>query len=362
MEKENCIGVMSGSSLDGLDLAWVEFSSKKGAEWDFKLIKSQKVPFPHGIHSMLKNPLSLSGQDLARLDREFGRFIGDSIKKHFDTSEGSPTLIASHGHTVHHRPKRALTFQIGYGGAIASKTGIPVVSDFRGMDVEYGGQGAPLVPIGDEHLFGEHSQCLNLGGFANLSFKEDGERKAFDICPANAALDHVSKELGVPYDKNGAMAREGELDQDMLKALEGLPFYRSENYRSLGIEWLEERFIPLIDQQLPEKDRLRTLVEHIAMRIGQKLKDSPGHDTLVTGGGAFNWFLLERIQAHAPDQKLTLPEDDVIEFKEALVFAFLGLLRWKGIPNALSGATGADRDSINGAIHLASPPARSFFS
>jgi anhydro-N-acetylmuramic acid kinase len=357
METENCIGIMSGSSLDGVDLASVEFSHEKQDKWSFRLLASEKVPFPQRILSMLKNPLSLSGQDLAHLDRELGRFLGDSVADAFDLKKHSPTLVASHGHTVHHRPKRGLTYQVGYGGAIAAKTGIPVVSDFRGMDMEYGGQGAPLVPIGDLYLFGDHDQCLNLGGFANLSYDEDGERKAFDICPANAALDHVCRELGEAYDKNGAISRDGELDQDMLKALEGLPFYRSENYRSLGKEWLEERFIPLIDQRLPEKDRLRTLVEHIAMRVGEKIRNAPGQETLVTGGGAFNWFLLERIQAHAPDQKLTLPEDEIIEFKEAIVFAFLGLLRWKGIPNALSGATGADRDTINGAVHLPTEPA-----
>jgi anhydro-N-acetylmuramic acid kinase len=356
MEKENCIGIMSGTSLDGLDMALAELSVKKRDRWDFRLLETKKVPFPHQIHSMLRNPLSMSGEDLARLDKELGRFIGDSVRSHFDLKGADPTLIASHGHTLYHRPKRGLTHQIGYGGAIASRTGIPVISDLRGMDMEYGGQGAPLVPIGDRLLFGDHDQCLNLGGFANLSYEEDGERKAFDICPANTALDHVARQLGEAYDKNGAMAREGELDKDMLQALEGLPFYQSGNYRSLGREWLEERFLPLIDQRLPEKDQLRTLVEHIAMRIGEKLKNAPGEETLVTGGGAYNWFLLERIQAHAPDQKLTLPEDEIIEFKEALIFALLGLLRWKGISNSLSTSTGADRDAINGAVHLPAPP------
>ncbi|MFB6257135.1 MAG: anhydro-N-acetylmuramic acid kinase [Flavobacteriales bacterium] len=356
MEKENCIGVMSGSSLDGLDIASVELSSKKRNKWSFRLLESKKIPFPQQIHRMLLNPGTLSSEDLAHLDREFGRFIGSSVRDHF-TLEGSaaPTLIASHGHTLLHRPKRALTFQIGHGGTIAAKTGIPVVSDLRTMDVEYGGQGAPLAAIGDRLLFGDHDQCLNLGGFANLSYETKGEHKAFDICPVNTALNRVSRELGEAFDKNGQMAREGQLDQDMLSALEGLPFYRSGNYRSLGSEWLQEHFIPLIDQRLPEKDRLRTLLEHMAMRIGEKLKNTPGQETLVTGGGAYNWFLLERIQVHAPEQKLILPQDAIIEFKEAVIFALLGLLRWKSMPNSLSGATGADREVINGAVHLPTP-------
>ena len=355
MEKENCIGIMSGSSLDGLDMVLAELRVKKRDRWDFDLLGTKKVPFPHGIHNMLRDPLSLNGQDLARLDKEFGRFIGDAVASHFDLKKSEPTLIASHGHTLYHRPKRGLTHQIGYGGAIAAKTGIPVISDLRGMDMEYGGQGAPLVPIGDQLLFGDHDQCLNIGGFANLSYDADGERQAFDICPANTALDHVARQLGEAYDKNGEMARKGELDQEMFEALEALPFYQSGNYRSLGREWLEERFIPLIDERLPEKDRLRTLVEHIAQRIGEKLERSPGKETLVTGGGAYNWFLLERIQAYAPDQKLTLPEDDIIQFKEALIFGLLGLLRWKGMPNSLRSATGSDRNAINGAVHLPAP-------
>lgn len=356
MEKETCIGIMSGTSLDGLDMAMVEISKRK-ERWDHRLLQTGKAPLPEKIRKMLQEPDSLSGEEMALLDREFGRFIGDSLNAHFDLKKATPTLIASHGHTLHHRPKRGLTFQIGYGGAIASKTGFPVVSDFRGLDMEYGGQGAPLVPIGDELLFADYDKCLNIGGFANISYKADGERKAFDICPANSVLDRGARKLGQAFDKNGAIAREGELDRDMLEGLEALLFYRSENYRSLGREWLEERFLPLIDEGLPEKDQLRTLLEHIAVRIAAKLSETPGENTLVSGGGAFNCFLLERIQANAPGQQLTLPEEDLIEYKEALIFAVLGLLRWKGRSNSLQGATGADREVINGAVHLPSPTA-----
>lgn len=357
MEKMTCIGAMSGTSLDGLDLALVELKMKKPEKWDYKLLETHKVPFSGELLRRLENPRSLNGQDQALLDRELGRFIGDAVRSCIDLEKADPLLIASHGHTLHHRPKRNLTFQIGYGGAIAAKTGVPVVSDFRGADIEYGGQGAPLVPIGDELLFGDYDKCLNLGGFANYSYRENGERKAADICPVNTVLNHVSQKLGEEYDRNGEMAREGNVDQDMLKALEGLTFYSSEERRSLGREWLEEHFLPLIDERLPEKDQLRTLCEHIAIRIAERSENVPGKKNLVTGGGAFNWFLLERIQEHAPNQKLVLPNDETIDSKEAIVFALLGALRWKGMPNSLRGATGADRDVINGAVHRPSPSA-----
>lgn len=354
MEKEKCIGIMSGTSLDGVDMALVELSTGKKGKWEHEFIECHTTPFPDKLIKMLHEPRYMSAQDLARTDRELGRFIGEAINEHFDLEKDPPSLIASHGHTIHHRPKRGLSFQIGYGGAIAAKTGIPTISDLRGMDLEYGGQGAPLAPLGDELLFSDHDKCLNLGGFANISYKKKKKRDGEDVCPVNTVLNLVCRDLGKEYDKDGKMAREGELDQEMLDALESLPFYRSEDRRSLGREWLEERFLPLIDRRLSPQDRLRTLVEHMAERIGEKLKETPGKKTLVTGGGAYNWFLIERIQEHAPKQKLVLPEERLIEYKEALIFALLGLLRWNGEINSLKDVTGADRDAINGAVYLPS--------
>jgi anhydro-N-acetylmuramic acid kinase len=263
-----------------------------------------------------------------------------------------PDFIASHGHTIFHQPGRKLTSQIGKGSAIAAETRLPVVCDFRSLDVALGGQGAPLVPVGDMLLFSSYTCCLNLGGFANISYDESGRRIAFDICPANIVLNHFASQLHKACDENGDLARQGSLHQPMLDTLNNLPFYRMKPPKSLGKEWVLSEIHPVLQQfDLPVEDKLRTFVEHIAVQIAFAIRTDDSASMLVTGGGAFNSFLIERI-CEKTALRVMLPDLLTINFKEALIFAFLGVLRWREEINCLSSYTGADSDNIGGAVYL----------
>lgn len=258
-------------------------------------------------------------------------------------------LVASHGHTIFHQPEKAFTFQLGHGASIAAETGITTVADFRSGDVALGGQGAPLVPVGDRLLFNDYNMCLNLGGFANISYEENHKRIAFDICPVNILLNDLAMRLGKQYDAGGALGRTGRVDDKLLSRLNHLDFYREKPPKSLGREWLDTYFIPLLDEStIPVKDKLHTLYEHIAIQIAGVSKKNGR--ILITGGGTFNTFLLERIKEHIAVE-MVIPADTIINYKEALIFAFLGLLRYLGEINCYASVTGAKRDSSTGVIY-----------
>lgn len=341
------VGVMSGTSLDGLDLVYVKFETQTPS--NFQIIHAQTTPYSKECMLLLKNAIHSSPEEIKKLDLSYGAYIGTQIN-HFIANYGITKVdfIASHGHTVLHQPEKGITVQVGCGVEIAKQTSIKVVYDFRTQDVQLGGQGAPLVPIGDHVLFQDYEYCLNLGGFSNISFVANNQRVAFDICPVNIVLNHYANTLGLPYDSEGKLASSGTINYALLEALNALDFYQKNPPKSLGLEWVQAFVFPLIDAY--EKDVatvLRTFVEHIAIQIGKVIFKSDA--VLVTGGGAFNTFLLERIEFFAKNT-IPLVSDELINFKEALVFSFLGLLKINGEINCLKSVTGAQKNHSSGSI------------
>lgn len=345
--KYRVLGMMSGTSLDGLDLCFAEFW-KKHDSWKFKLINSNTISYPNYLLNKLKQAYSSTGSILHEIDKQYGQFLGESALKFLHDVDAPVDFIASHGHTVYHDPANRKTVQIGNGPELHNTTGIPVICDFRVQDVLLGGQGAPLVPIGDDLLFGEYGACLNLGGFANISFGRNGQRMAFDICPANIVLNDLSQKLGYDYDENGQLARSGQVDFELLGKLNQLDYYAATPPKSLGREWVEDHIDPLL-KGFDSYHALSTFTEHVATQIAASTVHLNGK-MLVTGGGSFNTYLIERIQ-HFCQNKLVIPDHDLINYKEALIFGFLGVLRYTNQPNCLASVTGAKANHSAGKIY-----------
>jgi anhydro-N-acetylmuramic acid kinase len=344
-------GIMSGTSLDGVDIAFCTFNSEDG-KWNYSIRNAETIPYPEEWRIRLANLENKSALEFVKTDADYGHFLGRTAKAFHLEHNLKPDFIASHGHTIFHQPALNFTSQIGKGSAIAAETGIPVVCDFRSTDVALGGQGAPLVPVGDKLLFGEYTYCLNLGGFANISYTESGKRIAFDICPANIVLNYLASFLHKDYDENGMLARHGILHQPLLDELNGLEFYRREPPKSLGKEWVLSEVHPLLEKySIPVEDKLRTFVEHIVQQVSETVKSDVSFTLLLTGGGACNDFLAERIREKT-SVNVVIPDPLTLNFKEALIFAFLGVLRWREEVNCLKSVTGARCDNSGGAIYL----------
>lgn len=341
------LGVMSGSSLDGLDLALCSFTLQQGL-WSFNIDEATTLSYSPQFRERLLSAMHGTALDFARLHRDLGAFIGTACKDFLNGR--SVDVIGSHGHTLFHLPEEGLTTQIGCGAHIATRSGMPVVCDFRTMDVALGGQGAPLVPLGEQLLFPVHKTFINLGGIANIAV-HDERTLGYDIGPCNQTMDLLAHEAGFAYDADGALARSGVVHPELLASLNALPFYTQAPPRSLGREWSDENVAPLItDRSIALADRLRTVVEHIAAMIALSLMDVESA-AVVTGGGAHNGFLLERIRALS-GKELIIPDALTVNFKEALIFAFLGVLRLRNEPTALATVTGASRDSVGGAVYF----------
>ncbi len=342
------VGVMSGTSLDGLDLALCRFR-RYGLKWRYKILKSCTLPYDLHWKQLLAGAGSLDARSLVMLHSHYGDFIGRSVRQ-FLGEKGQALLVSSHGHTVFHQPEKGLTFQLGDGASLAAACGITTVTDFRRLDVALEGQGAPLVPVGDELLFGEYPVCLNLGGFANVSYREGNRRIAFDICPLNTILNHLAGKKGYAFDPGGRFGRKGMVNEELVRQLNELDYYSRRAPKSLGREWLEKCFLPLVEDSasLRWEDLLRSMYEHIACQIAATLKQHGQKKVLVTGGGALNDFLMELLRRQG--FKLYIPEEQLVHFKEAVVFAFLGLLRHLGETNCLSSVTGARQDSCTGMV------------
>lgn len=339
---------MSGTSLDGLDLCLACFREDAG-RFDYLIEKAETYPYPAEWLGRLKFAEVSDGAELVRLHAAYGKYLGQQVNRFLAdvAAEKKPELVASHGHTIFHRPDLGYTFQLGSGVALAAECGITVICDFRSGDVALGGQGAPLVPAGDKLLFGEYTYCLNLGGFANISFDADGKRLAFDICPVNYVLNRLAQREGKNYDENGALSAKGKLIPELLEQLNALPYYKKPLPKSLGREWVEETIFPLLAENYSTNDLLRTFTAHAVQQIAAS---SAGEGKmLVTGGGAHNTFFIDQLKANCK-ATLVIPGRQAIDFKEALVFAFLGLLRREGRVNILSSVTGAKRDSCGGTI------------
>jgi anhydro-N-acetylmuramic acid kinase len=344
------IGVMSGTSLDGLDIAICDFKLRNN-KWIFSIKKAHTVKYSKSFKTKLQIAPTLSGERLTFLDVELGRFIGTEVNRFCKKHNCKPHLVASHGHTVFHQPQKSMTLQIGNGAFIAACCKTTVVSHFRTLDVALKGQGAPLVPIGDELLFKNYDACLNLGGFANISFSQNRKRIAFDICPVNLVLNALANQLNKEYDDAGEIAKSGELNPSLLKQLNNLSFYKKEGPKSLGVEWVNNYVFPLLkNDSVP--NLMRTFCEHASTQIANTINKTPKIEkVLATGGGAYNAFLIQLINQKA-NQSLLVPDKNTIEYKEALIFAFLGLLRFMEKTNTLKSVTGAIKDSSGGAIYL----------
>jgi anhydro-N-acetylmuramic acid kinase len=341
---------MSGTSLDGLDLAYCEFN-RINDRWIYKIHHAETVRYSSAWKNRLSTIETGSALDLATADVEYGHLLGRLTREFIDKHHLHPDFIASHGHTIFHQPGRKITCQIGRGAAIAAETGIPVICDFRSLDVALGGQGAPLVPIGDHLLFNDYDYCLNIGGFANISYEQEGKRIAFDICPANVVLNGLANELGLDFDPQGHYASLGTIDPDLLQALNSLPFYLETPPKSLGKEWVVEHVLPLLHDAGPSiNELLATFCEHIAIQASKAALGGQDKKLLITGGGALNEFLIARIRRHAGPE-IIIPDANTINYKEALIFAFLGVLRWRNEVNCLQSVTGALRDSVGGAVY-----------
>jgi len=344
------IGLMSGTSLDGLDICYVEFENVD-KKWSYKIIHAESKEYSPDVKERLATAQNMTAFEYALFNSDYGLLIGKEVKEFIDRNGINPDFIASHGHTIFHQPARRFTAQIGSGAGIAAETGVDTICDFRTTDVALYGQGAPLVPIGDRNLFGEYTYCLNLGGFSNISSDKGDSRVAYDISPVNYVLNHYTRSIGLEFDKDGEIARSGNVCMELFDKLNSLDFYTQKGPKSLGREWVEEVIIPIIDSfNLPMSDRLATFCEHVAYQTSGHIR---GGKVLLTGGGAFNTFLVERMRHHAPQCEYIVPDDLTVNYKEALIFAFLGALYVSDIPNCLSSVTGARYDCIGGALYKA---------
>ena len=360
MDNIIAIGVMSGTSVDGLDVVAAEFRQIND-KWSYRIIRSRTVNYPGDLKKRLIECIGYSAEELIFLDHTFGEFIGRQVRHFLDEQDIHPDLIASHGHTVFHQPEKGITFQIGDGQTIHQVTGLPVINDFRKIDVLRGGQGAPLVPVGDKLLFGDYEFCLNIGGFSNISFDNTrNERIAYDIGPANIILNHVARMEGRDYDEGGNQARSGKLINDLFSQLNALPYYSMKSPKSLGLEWVQKNIHARINTtHFAQQDLMRTFAEHVAFQTDTAIKKEKNLNfsdkecrVLVTGGGVYNNFLMDRLAERAEGFTYVVPEKGIIDFKEALIFAFLGVLRYREQINIWKSVTGARQDSSGGTIHF----------
>ena len=367
----NVIGLMSGSSLDGVDIAFVEFTETAG-KWNYEIKCAACIEYSNEWLQKLQSAIFLSAKDYQLLHSDYGHFLGEMVNQFIDKFQlhHKVSLIASHGHTTFHFPEKKMTHQLGDGAAIAAETKLPVVSDLRSLDIAFGGHGAPIVPLGEKLLFPDHHYFLNIGGIANVSinskstnndnsFLDKNEIIAFDICAANRVLNMLAAEKNLSYDKDGKLAAAGKINEDLLQKLNSLNYFSLPYPKSLGNSFGTDIIFPLIKSfDLSTEDSLCTYVEHIALQIKNALipffTKSEVQQLMITGGGAFNQFLTRRISIHLCEInfEVFVPEHEVVIYKEALIMALLGTLRWREQYTVLSSVTGASQNSIGGALWL----------
>ncbi len=354
------IGLMSGSSLDGLDIAFAELTESAG-KWSYDIKAAETIPYNARWQQVLAGATTLSAYDYFCLHAAYGKYLGEAVNTFINRHHlhHQVQLIASHGHTVFHGPEKGFTAQLGDGAAIAAATGINVVSDLRAMDIALGGQGAPIVPMGEKLLFAGYNLLLNIGGIANLSYKKEDSYSAYDICPANSTLNQLAATAGKAYDAEGAMAGAGTVNEALLQALNSLAYYAAAPPKSLANSFGSTIIYPLVrSYALPVPDAMRTYTRHIAVQVRNAIAQWAAGATpaplFTTGGGAFNTFLVEEISAQVAPYgvEVVLPPAAVINYKEALIMALLGILRWREENTVLSSVTGAARSSIGGAVWI----------
>ncbi|MBU3675634.1 MAG: anhydro-N-acetylmuramic acid kinase [Chitinophagaceae bacterium] len=354
----HAIGTMSGSSMDGIDIAYCILEEIRG-QWTYTMPHTECIPFPETWKNTLLKVNQLSGRELLRAHTAFGAWMGNEIAQFIDRHalHHKIHLVASHGHTVFHEPENKMTFQLGDGAAMATHLQLPVVSDLRNMDVALGGQGAPIVPMAERLLWPQMGAFLNIGGIANMALHRNETVIAFDVCPANRILNELANEAGIPFDAGGRLAKQGDCLNEVLNTLNQLPYYGQTGPKSLPNEMGLQEILPLLQNKRHGlNDRLRTMVEHISDLISKTLEQYTIHNTeiLVTGGGAFNHFLIQRMNEKiAPQHNVCIiPDTETIQYKEALAMALLGILRWREENTVLTSVTGAERASVGGALWM----------
>ncbi len=355
MHTYHVLGLMSGTSLDGLDIAYCRFTYKN-QNWIYNILNATTLEYEHSWIDSLRDAETCTGQDLIRLDHAYGKYLGEQVNAFIKKHDITPDFVASHGHTIFHQPDRHISLQLGNGAYLAAHAQVPVVCDFRTLDIALNGQGAPLVPIGDELLFSKYDFCINLGGISNVSYNHNGKRLAFDISACNMLLNALAGEAGLRYDEDGRLARAGKLQKDLLDQLNNADYFTVAPPKSLGKEWVLANSLHTLNASAHTlEDQLHTTCHHIAyqLKLALPMLHDGQHQVLLTGGGAFNKFLVELMQQYlGPKYKIEVPAPEVVSFKEALIFAFLGVLRWRGETNCLRSVTGASKDNIGGAIYL----------
>lgn len=341
------VGIMSGTSLDGLDLALCNFKSDNELI-SFQLIASETINYTPEWKEQLQTVFNANAETYFKLHSVYGAFIGQKVTEFLAKHQQTADSIASHGHTIFHQPQQGFSSQIGCGATIAAKTGITTICDFRSLDVALQGQGAPLVPIGDRDLFHQYESCINIGGIANISFTKNNKTSAFDICIANMALNYLTETIGKSFDESGKMAASGNYNNDLLQSLLKV----NTQQQSLGREFFENQFLPILNNSaISLNDKLATCVEYTALQIADTLNQQQLNSVLITGGGAYNAFLIERLKYYYKGT-IEIPADKIIQFKEAIIFAYLGFLRLNEKVNTLNSVTKASRNSIGGAVYL----------
>jgi len=355
------LGLMSGSSMDGLDIVFAELQEQAG-KWSYEILQADCYPYSEEWVEKLKNAIHLPAKEYQLLHADYGHYTGQQINKFIDEHQlhYKVAVIASHGHTTFHMPERRMTGQLGDGAAIAAETQLPVVSDLRALDLAFGGQGAPIVPIGEKFLLGDYDYFLNLGGIANISHNNPDNYIAFDICPANRVLNMLVNELGKEYDEGGQIAAGGMVNNALLEKLNALDYYQQPFPKSLANDFGTDTLYPIIkDSGIEIKDALRTVVEHITIQInnaisvlGNQQPATSNQKLLATGGGANNTFVIEQLSKSLQGKNIevVVPDKKLVNFKEALIMAFIGVLRWRQEYNVLPSVTGASRASIGGAL------------
>lgn len=363
MKTYDVIGVMSGTSMDGLDIAYCKITVQN-EKYEYELRLAQTIPYSKAWHERLNRVFEQDALTLAQVHTFYGQYVGILLRDFMQKNDLQRRIdfIAFHGQTIYHQPNKNYTLQIGNGAAVAAETGKPVVTDFRSTDVALGGQGAPLVPIGDYHLFPNYPICLNLGGIANLTVKDEPQSiYGFDICGCNLLMNALADEKGLAFDRDGKLAAKGKVIPKLLDKLNGWVFLDQTIPKTLGVEMLLEGPLGWIkESDKKTEDKMATVAEHIGIQIGRAIKQcievydprlEEETQVLVTGGGVHNKHLVKRLEKHSP-VPLHIPSANLINFKEAIIFAFLGVRRWEGKINILASVTGASRDSIGGAVYL----------
>jgi anhydro-N-acetylmuramic acid kinase len=360
------IGLMSGSSLDGLDIVYAELHEYAG-KWNYEILAADCYPYSPEWVEKLKSAVHLNALDYQLLHTAYGHYLGEEVNRFIETHglHFQVALVASHGHTTFHQPAQRMTAQLGDGAALAAKTGLPVVSDLRALDVAFGGQGAPIVPIGEKLLLRDYALYLNIGGIANISFNDPDQYIAFDVCPANRVLNIIAGKAGKEYDAGGAMAAVGNVHAGLLQKLNELDYYNQPYPKSLANSFGTDVVYPLVHSfGLTHNDELRTYTEHIVQQLKKAIVNSPltvarGSEEeeaklLATGGGALNTFLVQRLTEELAELNIAVvvPDEKLVQYKEALVMALIGVLRWRQEYNTLASVTGAQRDSIGGALWI----------